>query len=191
MNTGPGRNETEPSREHHRPGQVGREHVGRELRAAEGQAERPGGRVREQRLRHARHALEQDVAAREERGQQAADDLVLAEDDLRRPRRERDPRCPSTPPPRSAARAAPRPGRARRPAAACAARSRARRAPRPLRGSRSAAASARLRSGSSASAGRARAREQRPERLDVERTRRRELALVAARAGRAGARGRA
>ena len=74
---------------------------GRELRATERQAERAGGRVREQGLRDSGHALEQDVAAGEERGQQAPDDLVLAEDDLRRPRRERDPRSPSTPPPRS------------------------------------------------------------------------------------------
>ena len=52
-----------------------------------GQPERPRRRVREQRLRDARHALEQHVPADEERDEQAVDGLFLAEHDLRRPRR--------------------------------------------------------------------------------------------------------
>ena len=48
-----------------------------------GEPDRAGGRVREQRLRDAGHAFEQHVAAGEERDEQAVDGLLLAEHDLR------------------------------------------------------------------------------------------------------------
>ena len=67
---------------HHRPGEVRREHVGRELGTAERQPNGAGGRVREQRLRDARHAFEQHVPTDEERDEQAVDCLLVPEHDL-------------------------------------------------------------------------------------------------------------
>ena len=139
--------------EHHRPGQVRGQHVGRELRAPEREAERPRRRVREQRLRDAGHALEEHVPAREQRRQQAADDLVLAEDDLAdlgsHPVRDARQRLH---PARRSSRAAARPSATTcsgvRGSVSSAWRSSS------LGGSRSAAASALVRKGSSASAGR-------------------------------------
>ena len=66
-----------------RPQQVGGEHVGRELCAAELEPERARDRVRDERLRDAGHALEQDVTADEERAEDPLDGLLLAHGDLR------------------------------------------------------------------------------------------------------------
>ena len=61
---------------------VGRHQVRRELDALEREPERARERAHEQRLRGARHAGDQAVAADEQRQQQVLDDLVLADDDL-------------------------------------------------------------------------------------------------------------
>ena len=71
VNTGPGRNASSPPRSVHRAGEVGRQHVGRELHAAELEPERPRDGAGEQRLGDARRALEQHVAA-DARGRRAA-----------------------------------------------------------------------------------------------------------------------
>ena len=63
-------------------GDVGRHQVGRELDAAERQAQAAGQRADHQRLGQARHAFQQAMAAAEERDQQLFDHLVLADDDL-------------------------------------------------------------------------------------------------------------
>ena len=82
MNTGPGRNTSSPAAQRHRAGEVGRQHVGRELHALEVDADRARERVREQRLGDAGHAFEQHVAAGGRTGEQHLDDVVLADDDL-------------------------------------------------------------------------------------------------------------
>ena len=63
------------------PGDVGGQHVGRELEPPELDAERPRGRVRQQRLRDAGHALEQHVTAERERGQDDLERLPLPDHD--------------------------------------------------------------------------------------------------------------
>ena len=64
------------------PGDVRGHHVGRELDAAERQAQDPRHGAHEQRLRQPRHADEQGVASGEEARQELLDDLVLADDRL-------------------------------------------------------------------------------------------------------------
>ena len=66
-----------------RPEQVRREHVRRELGAPELEAERACHPVRHQRLRDAGHALEQHVAACEQRAENPLDRPFLADGDLR------------------------------------------------------------------------------------------------------------
>ena len=61
---------------------VGRHQVGRELDAVEAQRQHLAQGPHQQRLAQARHAFEQDVAAREQRHQHLAHRLVLADDDL-------------------------------------------------------------------------------------------------------------
>ena len=61
---------------------VGRHQVGRELNAVEVKVERIGQRADEQRLAQAGHAFEQGMAADEQAGQDAVDDLVVADDHL-------------------------------------------------------------------------------------------------------------
>ena len=61
---------------------VGRHQVGRELDAVEVEVEHLGQRADEERLAQARHALEQGMAADEQAGQDAVDDLVVADDHL-------------------------------------------------------------------------------------------------------------
>ena len=61
---------------------VGRHQVGRELDAVEVQVERLGQRADQQRLAQAGHAFEQGVAADEQAGQHAVDDVVVADDHL-------------------------------------------------------------------------------------------------------------
>ena len=56
--------------------------VGRELNALEAHIENPGQRADHQRLGQARHALEQAMPARKNRGEDLLDHLVLADDDL-------------------------------------------------------------------------------------------------------------
>ncbi len=61
---------------------VGGHQVGRELDAVEVQVDRVGERPHQQRLAQARHAFQQRMAADEQAGQDAVDDLVVADDDL-------------------------------------------------------------------------------------------------------------
>ena len=63
--------------------QLRRRRVGRELDALEGRAEHVRGRAREQRLRAAGRALEQDVAASEGGDEQQLDRTLLSDHDLR------------------------------------------------------------------------------------------------------------
>ena len=63
--------------------QVGGEHVGRELCAAELEAERARDRVRDERLGDAGDALEQNVTAGEERAEDPLDGLFLGHGDFR------------------------------------------------------------------------------------------------------------
>ena len=65
-----------------RAGDVGRHQVGRELHAAERQAQAAGQRADHQRFGQPRHAFQQAMAPAEERNQQLFDHLVLADDDL-------------------------------------------------------------------------------------------------------------
>ena len=65
---------------HARADEVGRDQVGRELHALEGAAEHVGDRLDRQRLRQARHALDQEVPAREQADEDALEHLVLAGD---------------------------------------------------------------------------------------------------------------
>ena len=69
---------------HHdvRADDVGRHQVGGELDPVEVEIERVGKGADQERLAQARHALEQGVAADEQAGQDAVDDLVVADDDL-------------------------------------------------------------------------------------------------------------
>ena len=64
------------------PGEIRRHQVGRELDAAELHAQRLRQRANQQRLAQAGHAFEQHVAAREQRDQGLAYDLVLSDDGL-------------------------------------------------------------------------------------------------------------
>ena len=59
---------------------VGRHQVGRELDPGEAQVERLAERADEHRLAQARHALEEDVAARDQRDDSVAQQLLLADD---------------------------------------------------------------------------------------------------------------
>ena len=68
--------------EDHLADHVGRHQVGRELHALELEVERGGHRLDEQRLGHAGHAFEQHVAAHEQRGDEARQRALLADDDL-------------------------------------------------------------------------------------------------------------
>ena len=61
---------------------VGRHQVGRELDALELQVQRVGQRPDQQRLAQAGHAFEQHVAAGDQGGQRAVDDLLVADDHL-------------------------------------------------------------------------------------------------------------
>ncbi len=61
-------------------GDVGRHQVGRELDAAELEAERVGDGAHHQRLRRARHAGQQAMAADEERDQDLVEHFLLADD---------------------------------------------------------------------------------------------------------------
>ena len=56
--------------------------VGRELNALEADVENPGQRADHQRLGQPRHALQQAMAAGEDRGEDLLDHLVLPDDDL-------------------------------------------------------------------------------------------------------------
>ena len=58
---------------------VGGQQVGRELHAAEAQPRRGGERARDQRLGHAGHVLEQDVAVGQQREQHELEHLALAD----------------------------------------------------------------------------------------------------------------
>ena len=64
-----------------RADEVGGQQVGRELDAAERAAQHGGERAHGQRLGQARHALEQHVAAGQQRDEQALEHRVLADDD--------------------------------------------------------------------------------------------------------------
>ncbi len=64
-----------------RPDEVGRDEVRRELDPLERAAEHRGRRLDRQRLREARHALDQQVAAGDEADEHALEHLVLAGDD--------------------------------------------------------------------------------------------------------------
>ena len=64
------------------PEDVGRHQVGRELNAVEPQVDRLGQLLDQQRLRQARHAAQQAVAAGEKRDQDLADDALLPDDGL-------------------------------------------------------------------------------------------------------------
>jgi hypothetical protein len=59
---------------------VGRQQVGRELHPAEAGVERRGQRLRQARLAHARHVLEQQVTLRHQAQQDQRDDVALALD---------------------------------------------------------------------------------------------------------------
>ena len=61
---------------------VGRHQVGRELDAVEVERDGVGQRPHQQRLAQARHAFQQRMPADEQAGQDAVDDLVVADDDL-------------------------------------------------------------------------------------------------------------
>jgi hypothetical protein len=63
-------------------GDVGRHQVGRELDAPELELQRLRQAADEERLAEARHALEQAVAAGEEAGEHAVDDVLVADDRL-------------------------------------------------------------------------------------------------------------
>ena len=65
-----------------RADQVGRDEVGRELDALELAADRLGQRLDRHRLGQPRDALDEDVAARQQRDDQALQQVVLADDDL-------------------------------------------------------------------------------------------------------------
>ena len=82
-NTGPSsvRNVPSPGCQMRRADEVGRHEVGGELDAAEAAAEDGGERAHGQRLGEAGHALEQHVAAGEQRDEQALEHRVLADDD--------------------------------------------------------------------------------------------------------------
>ena len=87
VNTGPGRKRNPPppvgaAVEDELAGHVGRHEVGRELHALEVEVEGGGERLDDQRLGHAGHALEQHVAAGQQRRDQAGQRAVLADDDL-------------------------------------------------------------------------------------------------------------
>ena len=82
VNTGPGRKASSTGPECHGAGQVGRQHVGRELHAAELDTDRARERVGDQGLGDAGHAFEQQVAADGHRREQHLNDAVLADDDL-------------------------------------------------------------------------------------------------------------
>ncbi len=60
---------------------VGGHQVGGELDARELEVERLGERAHQQRFAEAGHALEQAVAADEQAGENAVDDVVVADDD--------------------------------------------------------------------------------------------------------------
>ena len=66
--------------DHVRAEDVGRHQVGRELDAREVQVERLGQRAHQQRLAQAGHAFQQAMAADEQAGQHAVDDVVVADD---------------------------------------------------------------------------------------------------------------
>ena len=63
-------------------GDVRGHQVGRELNPLEADVENAGQRADHQRLGQARHALQQAMAAGEDRGEDLLDDLVLADDHL-------------------------------------------------------------------------------------------------------------
>ena len=63
-----------------RADEVARDEIGRELDAPERAAEHGRGRLDRQRLREAGHALDQEVAARDEADEHALEHLVLARD---------------------------------------------------------------------------------------------------------------
>ena len=65
-----------------RADQVGRDEVGRELDALELAADRLGQGLDRHGLGQAGHALDEDVAAREQRDDQPLQQVVLADDDL-------------------------------------------------------------------------------------------------------------
>ncbi len=65
-----------------RADQVGRHEVGRELDALERAAHGARERLHRERLGETRHALDQQVALREDRHQHALEEVVLADDDL-------------------------------------------------------------------------------------------------------------
>ncbi len=64
-----------------RADEVGRYEVGRELNPREGAAEHAGRRLDRQRLRKARHALDEEVSLREEADEHPLQHLILAGDD--------------------------------------------------------------------------------------------------------------
>ena len=84
MKTGPGPKPeiVDPLVVDRRAGHVGRHQVGRELDAIERAAQHPAEHPHQQRLAQPRHALDQDVALGQERRQDAAHQLSLADEDL-------------------------------------------------------------------------------------------------------------
>ena len=62
-------------------GNIGGQEIGRELDAAESAAQRPRQRLRQRRLAHAGHVLQQDMAVGEESNQKQFDRRRLSDDD--------------------------------------------------------------------------------------------------------------
>ena len=69
------------ARQHGDSGDIGRHQIGRELNADEAHTHSEPERADQQGLRSARHAFEQDVAAREQADEDLAEGLVLSEHD--------------------------------------------------------------------------------------------------------------
>ena len=89
VNTGPSRNRKSPAApgglalaEDHLTDDIGRHQVGRELHPSEVEVEGRGQGLGEQRLGHPRHALEQHMAVDEQRGDEAGQRPLLADDHL-------------------------------------------------------------------------------------------------------------
>ena len=72
-----------PLVEQEAPGHVGREEIGRALQPLEGQVQRLREQPRDQRLREARVVLDQDVAVREDPGEDAFQHVDLPDDHAR------------------------------------------------------------------------------------------------------------
>ena len=82
MKTGPGDEAEAAALEDARPGDVGRQQVGRALDPVRLEVERPGDRPGEERLAGARDVLDEDVAVGEQRDRDEPERLVGADDGL-------------------------------------------------------------------------------------------------------------